>query len=191
MSIKLQALSYFWPRVSIFSYAGWQVEFHLSTLRNMSYNNDGLWRPFRVIESSDWDNRLLNFIAGVGWQVTAFIPFHLVGKEIKHTLPSSPQTVTSRLKMYTYSLFHSLKKLNSQADLEFLKRQQQHLFSTGLQIELSKQFWMGYVCLWGPSSFSLQMSLLGYQLFMLYNKLSLLTNALRKMTEAWPLAAES
>lgn len=66
MSIKLQALSYFWPRMSIYPYAGWQVEFHLSTLRNMSYNNDGLWRPFSVIESSDWDNRLLNFIAGVG-----------------------------------------------------------------------------------------------------------------------------
>ena len=42
------------------------MEFHLSTLRNMSYNNDGPWRPFRVIESSDWDNRLLNFMAGVG-----------------------------------------------------------------------------------------------------------------------------
>lgn len=109
MSIKLQALSYFWPGMSIFSYAGWQVEFHLSTLRNMSYNNDGLWRLFRVIESSDWDNRLLNFIAGVGWQVTAFIPSHLVGKEIKHTLPSSPRAITSRLKIYTYSLFHSLK----------------------------------------------------------------------------------
>lgn len=110
MSIKLQALSYFWPRMSIFPYAGWQVEFYLSTLRNMSYNNDGLWRPFRVIESSDWDNRLLNFIARVGWQVTAFIPSHLVGKEIKHTLPSSPQTITSRLKIYPYSSFHSLKK---------------------------------------------------------------------------------
>lgn len=110
MSIKLQALSYFWPRMSIFPYAGWQVEFHLSTLRNMSYNNDGLWRPFRVIESSDWDNRLLNFIARVGWQVTAFIPSHLVGKGIKHTLLSSPQTITSRLKIYTYSSFHSLKK---------------------------------------------------------------------------------
>lgn len=73
MSIKLQALSYFWPRLSIFPYAGWQVELHLSTLRNMSYNNDCLWRPFRVIESSDWDNRLLNFIAALGWQVTAFI----------------------------------------------------------------------------------------------------------------------
>lgn len=73
MSIKLQAPSYFWPRLSIFPYAGWQVELHLSTLRNMSYNNDCLWRPFRVIESSDWDNRLLNFIAALGWQVTAFI----------------------------------------------------------------------------------------------------------------------
>lgn len=114
MSIKLQALSYFWPRVSIFPYAGWQVEFHLSTLRNMSYNNDGLWRPFRVIESSDWDNRLLNFIAGVGWQVTAFMPSHLVGKEIKHTLPSSPQAITSKLKIYTYTLFHSSGKKNWQ-----------------------------------------------------------------------------
>ena len=110
MSIKLQALSYFWPRMSIFSYAGWQVEFHLSTLRNMSYNNDGPWRPFRVIESSDWDNRLLNFMAGVGWQVTAFIPSHLVEKEIKHTLPSGPQAITSRLKIYTYHLFNSSEK---------------------------------------------------------------------------------
>lgn len=86
MSIKLQALSYFWPRLSIFPYAGWQVELHLSTLRNMSYNNDCLWRPFRVIESSDWDNRLLNFIAGLGWQVTAFISSNLEEAEIKTQL---------------------------------------------------------------------------------------------------------
>lgn len=86
MSIKLQALSYFWPRLSIFPYAGWQVELHLSTLRNMSYNNDCLWRPFRVIESSDWDNRLLNFIAGLGWQVTAFISSNLEETEIKTQL---------------------------------------------------------------------------------------------------------
>ena len=86
MSIKLQALSYFWPRLSIFPYAGWQVELHLSTLRNMSYNNDCLRRPFRVIESSDWDNRLLNFIAGLGWQVTAFISSNLEEMEIKTQL---------------------------------------------------------------------------------------------------------
>lgn len=66
MSIKLQALSYFWPRLSILPDAGWQVELHLSTLRNTSYNNGALWRPFRVMESSDWDNRLLDFIAGWG-----------------------------------------------------------------------------------------------------------------------------
>lgn len=201
MSIKLQALSYFWPRVSIFPYAGWQVEFHLSTLRNMSYNNDGLWRPFRVIESSDWGNRLLNFIAGVRWQVTAFIPSHLVRKEIKHTHfhPVHRQSPPGwRATPIVYSIHRKILRAmaikQSQippADLGFLKRQQRHLFSGGLQIgELSKQFWMGYVCLWRPSCF-LQMSLLGYQLFLPYSKLSLLTNALRKMTEAWPLAAES
>lgn len=182
MSIKLQALSYFWPGMSIFSYAGWQVEFHLSTLRNMSYNNDGLWRPFRVIESSDWDNRLLNFIAGLGWQVTAFIPSHLVRKEIKHTSiwTTGKSPPGWRPTPIVYSIHR--KKFencgykpitNSPADLEFLKRQQQHSSSVGLHRgELSKQFWMGYVCLWGPTSFSLQMSLLGCQLFMLYNKLS-------------------
>ena len=181
MSIKLQALSYFWPGMSIFSYAGWQVEFHLSTLRSMSYNNDGLWRPFRVIESSDWDNRLLNFIAGVGWQVTAFIPSHLVRKEMKHTSIRSTgnhlQVEDLHLQFIPFIEKNSrtgYKTItNSPADLEFLKRQQQHSSSVGLQIgELSKEFWMGSVCLWGPSSFSLQLSLLGYQLFMLYNKLS-------------------
>lgn len=118
MSIKLQALSYFWPRLSIFPYAGWQVELHLSTLRNMSYNNDCLWRPFKVIESSDWDNRLLNFIAGLGWQVTAFISsgeemeiktqLYLINRQASTNFESIPSVYPSHQNNLTMKYYRTL-----------------------------------------------------------------------------------
>lgn len=136
MSIKLQALSYFWPRLSIFPYAGWQVELHLSTLRNMSYNNDCLWRPFRVIESSDWDNRLLNFIAGLGWQVTAFISS---GGEMEiKTLISNQQTGIYQLPIYTFSFPFSSEQLNQ----ELL----QHSHISSVVRGFSEERKMGKIC---------------------------------------------